>query len=473
MTTAAVTVRRRPARFRRVSLTAAGRLLRLELRRNVTPGLLLPLAALCWFAGPYRVPMEYGPFWEQRALVMLDHFAPLLGFAAGAAAWMGSREGRRRITDQVLATPRPGWARRLATLAATASWLLLGYLGLVAALYGVTATQATWGGPAWWPVAVGAAALAAACSIGFAFGVLIPSRFTPPLVVIGAFFLSLIGVSHDTNPYAQLSGTTGVPPADIGVFYRYPPDLAIVQVMFLGGLAVAALGVLGLPAASARRRLRPAAALVTAVGLAAAGTAAGLAGTAVSGANGLVIPALHDAAAEGPIPYAPVCSGAAIPVCVHPAFRPYQASVSAALDPVLDELAGLPGAPVRAVQLATSELNGTNWGADIRGTPPVLRFSLSQTSSSVIDGLQDNLVVTFVAGSNADGNGGTPAQQAVEAALLTAAGGHPASGLPQLGPAVSAAATRLRALPAAQRHAWLAAHLPALRAGHLTPAQIP
>jgi hypothetical protein len=114
-----------------------------------------------------------------------------------------------------------------------------------------------------------------------------------------------------------------------------------------------------------------------------------------------------------------------------------------------------------------------NWGADIRGTSPVLRFALPQTSPSVVYGLQDILVVTFVAGGSADDNGVTPAQQAVESALLTAAVGQPQSGQPPPSPAVSAAATRLGAVPAAQRHAWLAAHLPALRAGDLTPAQIP
>jgi len=44
---------------------------------------------------------------------------------------------------------------------------------------------------------------------------------------------------------------------------------------------------------------------------------------------------------------------------------------------------------------------------------------------------------------------------------------------PPPAPQVSAAANRFAALPPAARHAWLAAHLPALRAGHLTPAQIP
>ena len=74
---------------------------------------------------------------------------------------------------------------------------------------------------------------------------------------------------------------------------------------------------------------------------------------------------------------------------------------------------------------------------------------------------------------------GSPAQQAVQAALLRGAG-IPFAAQPRLmaatrnvpgpgpGPAtgpVYAAARRLATLPAAARHAWLAAHLAALRAG--------
>ena len=40
-------------------------------------------------------------------------------------------------------------------------------------------------------------------------------------------------------------------------------------------------------------------------------------------------------------------------------------------------------------------------------------------------------------------------------------------------PQVATAATRFAALPAATRHAWLASHLAALRAGRLTLAQLP
>ena len=38
---------------------------------------------------------------------------------------------------------------------------------------------------------------------------------------------------------------------------------------------------------------------------------------------------------------------------------------------------------------------------------------------------------------------------------------------------IAAAAARFEALSPAARHAWLATHLPALRAGHITLAQLP
>jgi hypothetical protein len=82
---------------------------------------------------------------------------------------------------------------------------------------------------------------------------------------------------------------------------------------------------------------------------------------------------------------------------------------------------------------------------------------------------------------------GSPAQQAVQAALLRGAG-IPFAVQPKVmgtadnfpgpypdsatGP-VFAAAARLAALPAPARHAWLAAHLAALRAGRLTLKDLP
>src|SRR5206468_80520 len=82
--------------------------------------------------------------------------------------------------------------------------------------------------------------------------------------------------------------------------YRYLPDLSIAQVMFAVGLTAAVLGGLGLSAANGPR-LRWLTALVTAVGLGAAGTAVTLAGTGRLDPHGMiVIPALHDAASGQP-----------------------------------------------------------------------------------------------------------------------------------------------------------------------------
>ena len=72
------------------------------------------------------------------------------------------------------------------------------------------------------------------------------------------------------------------------------------------------------------------------------------------------------------------------------------------------------------------------------------------------------------------------AQQAVEDGVMIAAGSQPPLRIGQRGhlggpsPAqTAAAASRFASLPASARHAWLAAHLAALRAGMITVAQIP
>jgi hypothetical protein len=109
---------------------------------------------------------------------------------------MGSRDSRRHTADLVAATPRPRWTAWLITWTATTCWAVVLYLCGVAVIYGVTATQATWGHPLWWPVAAGCAELAVVSALGFAVGVLFPSRFTAPLAALGAFFLSVEGFNN-------------------------------------------------------------------------------------------------------------------------------------------------------------------------------------------------------------------------------------------------------------------------------------
>jgi hypothetical protein len=484
MTAVSAAARVRQPRAARFFPGSVARLMRLELRRSPWPW-MIPLLAALFFLDPYPTAMGYAAVWAVRASVIGNHLVPdLVPFAAGVSAWAGSREVRRNAADLVAATARAGWVRRGAALAAAFCWVLAVFLCFVAVLYAVTGYRATWGGPPLLPVAVGAAELAAACAVGFAAGVLVPSRFTAPLAAVGSYLVSLVAFRQAlgaTGGYALLSPMTSVPNVDAGVFYRFP-DLSIAQVMFLGGVAVAGAGVLGLPAAAAGRMLRRAAVVVTVAGVAAAGAGLGLAGTAHREARGVVIPALHDAASDRPLPYTPACGRVAgVPVCVHPAFRTYLRDITTALGPVLGEVAGLPGAPTRVQEIPTKDgipipLMGSI--ATIGGSPPVFDLPMPDPgglgAAAFIDSIRTDFVTTYIAGSGADVlTTGTPAQRAVEIALLEAAGVQKPPHVPPPPAAISAAASRLAALPAAARHAWLAAHLPALRAGHITLEQLP
>jgi hypothetical protein len=500
-----------------IPLTAA-RLLRVELRHNAMPFILPLIAGLFWFDS-YRPSLMQPPLWVLRTFWNMGQGHTIIDFGpfvAAVAAWMGSRDGRRGTGDLITATARPRWAAQLATWAATAIWAVGGYLAFVGVMFGVYASQGVLGSPPWWWVAVGAVAVLAFSAAGFAVGVFFPSRFAAPLAAFGSFLVLLMSSQtgfSDTSGWALIlpTNSNGNYQSPSGIFYPWLPDLPIARMMLLAGIAVAALGLLGLPRQAGSPGLRRAAAVVTLAGAVVAGTAIGLTTTARLGPAGYAIPALHDAANDRPAT-AGVCGHTAgIPVCLNPAYRPYLADVTAALHPVLAELAGLPGAPARVTQTAGS-YNSTEGGYDeamtISGHPPVLGVPLGTvnlpgtsgfTSATVPAGdfngqLQALAVHTFVGAGGGSGTPaqravppallGTPAQQAVQAALLQGAGLRFAAqprilgiaGLAPPGPpnrAVYAAARRLAALPAAARHAWLAAHLTALRAGQLTLAQLP
>jgi hypothetical protein len=489
------------------------RLLRIELRRSAMPWLLPLIAVLFWFDS-YRPSTGQAPlyvlrtFWNMGQGHTIIDFGPLV---AGVAAWMGSRDGRRRTADLVTATARPRWTAQLATWAATAIWAVGAYLVFTSVMFAVYAAQGVQGQPPWWWVAVGATAVAAFSAAGFAVGVFWPSRFAAPLAAFGGF-LALIMSSQtgfrDSTGWALIlpTNSNGNFQPDSGLLYPWLPDLPIARIMLLAGIVIAALGLLGLRARGDGPWLRGLAVAITAAGVAAAGTAVGLATTARLSADGIVIPALHDAASDRPFSYTPHCDQAAgIPVCLSPSYGRWLPEVTAALGPVFSEVAGLPGAPVRATQVGavySGGEGGDGQSMTIGGQPTVLSLSLGElglpgttatatgTATIFADQLRLLAVHAFVGAGN---DVGTSAQQAVQAALLQGVGvpfaAQPqlltTSGLPpwaqaaQNGPPGSAtgpvydAAGRLAALPPAARHAWLAAHLAALRSGHLTLAQLP
>ncbi|MGH3300326.1 MAG: hypothetical protein ACRDOK_01380 [Streptosporangiaceae bacterium] len=516
MTATSTPVPARSLQIRRRRGVAAARLMRLELCHNAMLWILPVAVAVFWFVS-YRKIMATPPVWVLRASdfqsgIAADFIVPVVG----AAVWMGSREARRHMTDLMTITARPRWTRLLGAWAATTMWALVGFLICLAVVYGVTAHEVTWGGPLWWPAAVAAACLPAYCALGFVAGVLLPSRFTAPVAAIASFFLLVLSTELITgsHSYWQISPVVAGPwdvgpdPA-VGIFYPYVPDLSIAQLMFLIGLVIAVLGVMALQGSA--RPVRVAAAALAAAGLLAAGTAVKLTGTGTLDAHGMMtIPALHDAASDRPIQFTPVCSRTPIPVCLNPAYASYLPAVTTGLDPVLLEIAGLPGAPVRVIQVAATYQQGAGnevaiglTGDPLRGEPPEFRLLLPDPTGGASLSMPEmaDLARTasgpdLIANLVGDGPGASQAQHAVAAALSlaarlpvtgsvghlrrsacssrTSADCHPAgSGVLAVSNSEYAAAQRFDALPLPARRAWLARYLPALRAGQIALAQLP
>lgn len=520
---AAIAEDARPSR-RRPPLLAA-RVLRTEIRHSAFVW-AIPLLAVLFIYDPFRTASGYPDLWTVRASVVLNKFWPdCVPFAAAFCAWAGSREGRRNVGDLLATTARPAWMRQLCSLAGTLAWVLGTFLAGTVALYVTTATVTTWGGPPIWPVVTGVVALTAVCALAFTLGALFPGRFTAPVVAVGMTVVTLVAFRQAVNasggPVGILSPDGSVPPNDAGVFYPVPPDVSIVRVMFFAGAALAAAGLLGLSprtggvgwrgaldtASGGGARLRTLATAVLAAGAALAVAGFGLAGTARGSVAGSTeIPVLHDSASGKPIPYTPACGGSSFRVCLHPAYRNYLSQAATSFAAVMPEVAGLPGAPVRAAEVPDQALPASvlqaNGDGVVTGTPPVYRFTMDNAvtlvpdSAQLQDGFQQDIVhavivgpagqiVTMKDGSQAfQPDTGTPAQQAVVNGLLKAIGSQPyATGGTGNGPGagnsqrqhaqIAAAAARFAALPAATRHAWLAANLAALKAGHITLAQIP
>jgi hypothetical protein len=513
----------RPARLR------TARAMRLEIKHSPVVW-ALPVLAVIFYLDTYRTATGLPPTWANHASVITGHMLTYICvFGAGLAAWAGTREGRRRTGDLLATTARAAWARQATVLAATAFWMVLAFLAETAAIYVQTASQATWGGPPLWPVAVGVLCTITACAIGFTTGTLFPGRFTAPIIAVVVFVLEFVGFKavdsaydfrFSGGSYAVLMPGQGLPHlVEAGVFYRIPPDVSIAQLIFMGGLLLVAAGLLALSpaarvpgvrglslAAAGGRSLILLAAAAIAAGVAASATAYSLAGTAQQSSltGNWEIPALHDAASDRPVPYTPVCTSAAFPVCIHPAFDGYLDAVSAALQPAAAEVAGLPGAPVRAELAVDDALPAA------AGTTSVYAYSGTGAGSvggswfggpagEVINsiwtqGYQQSFLFWFVSGpaQNASGNP-DPAQQAVADALLakigapapdlgpfTKAGGPspsqpgPGAAQPQASPAqIAAAASRFQSLSSAAQRAWLTTHVAALRSGAVTLAQIP
>ena len=530
MTAATAPVRARPRPAARAPGRAGARLLLLELRHSPMPWLLPLVAALFW-ATTYRKVMAQPPQWYPRAGTI--QIGALLAFASpvtGAAAWTAARDRRRHISDLVAVTARPRWTRLLAPWAATAAWAVAGFVACIGVLYGVTARQASWGGPLWWPVVLDVAAILALSAAGFTAGTLVASRYTAPVVTLGTFLAlgfstqPIVGAGSywDISPivagswdFGQRRGGHLLPlspgPAHSPGDVPGRPDLGGGSGLWVCPPAPAGDGCAPSNGGRSRRRScwrRH---------------GGGLAGTGRMDAHGMIaVPALHDAASDVPVHYTAVCSHAAVPVCLNPAYagylparRPRCGRCSARSRACRARRPGSARPPPTYRQGAGNEVAIGLDGPVLTGTPPVYRLVLpDQLSEPALTTQQwaaplrisdGSAIVASVTGA---GPGASPAQDAVATAIMLAAGvrlapppgsapvsgrapgagGCPRQRIPaRRGETLSgsgpgpigvsavpplaagspgyAAAQRFAAQPAAVRHAWLIRHLAALRAG--------
>ena len=511
----------RPAWNRSRSFQLAARIVWMEVRHSAFVW-ALPLLAVLFVYDPFLTASHYPALWTVRASVVPDKFWPVcVPFAAGFAAWAGSREGRRNADDLLAATARPAWTRQLCSLAGTLAWVLAAFGAGVGVLYVSIARAATWGGPPIWPVAAVAASLTAICALAFTLGALFPGRFTAPIVAVGISVLTLAvfsrAVSEGGTSVFALSPDGIVPGNDAGRLLPRRtgrldrPGHVLRRLHARGDRPARAVPAhrrrrlarrprsreRGRSGAARRRdrrlrgRRRPRHRRVR----------AGRHGRGVAGHG------RHRGSRPArlrrptqPIPYPPVCAdvaGGGFRVCLHPAFQRYLSQTANAFGPVIAELAGLPVTPVRAVEVAGQTLppivQQAGVDGDVTGNPPVYEFSMDGAIAQVPnaaqfqDGFQRDIVHAVVvgpigqltAGDNLVWNAGTPAQLAVVDGLLKAVGSQPYPACnpyalqcaPQ--PQVTAAAARFAALPAATRHAWLTANLAALKAGQISLARIP
>ncbi len=461
----------------RLRMPAAARLLRIELRRS-TMLVVLPLLAVLLGATEIRNDLGHPPLWAVRSMDLQIQVELTGAIVAAVAAWVATRDRRRHVTDLVLTSVRSQWSRQLTAWAAVTGWALVFYGACVAVVLGVTATQTKWGGPIWWLPAVGAAAIVAFSAVGFAVGSALPSRFTAPLVAIVALFAPQIGVIaiQHRHPWGRVSFAEGATVPGTATFVPFHPGLSIVQLLFLIGVAGVALGALALPRGAGGRRLRAVGAVATTLAVLTAGTGVALADTARETTQGIIVPALHAAADDRPLSAAQVCDHSAVPICVHPAYQAMLPVLSAQIDPLLDEVAGLPGAPERVV-IGSTTAAGSTAHAIVIG--PEVLISLGVTFDTAPPDLRTNVAVRVIQVVVAPGRVGIgPAQQAIAGALaqvmrLDVRDRESDSLLPAPGSPAAAAAQRFAALPAATRHDWLMTHVEALRAGQITLAEIP
>jgi len=168
------------------------RILSIELRRTVAPLLAVLFVAL-GAAMLYAVARYWSGRWTSMAMQQREYLFVLWPLTAAAGAWQGRREARTRSRELLATTARPRWQRAGQTAAALAIASVAGYLGMFAAGAVRAAPEAGYLPKGLLPiVAVGTLSVLTAVWLGLAVGSRLPSRLTPPAVLVGGLLVMMV-----------------------------------------------------------------------------------------------------------------------------------------------------------------------------------------------------------------------------------------------------------------------------------------
>ncbi|HTK11577.1 MAG TPA: hypothetical protein VL485_30675 [Ktedonobacteraceae bacterium] len=429
--------------------------------------LLAPVIIVVILLTPLAGHFNPVAIWNDRSYDVLSLLTLLGPFVAAVGAWEGARLRRLRKRN---GDENTVWVRQVTNWAKTVVWGLLFYLIIWASEFVITATQATWGSPLLGPPLVGTVAILSLSALGFAIGDLWSSRFVAPLVGVGLLaaeiWLSSLATMRNPIGYVTPNFATGL---SVSVWYGVRSDLIIIQLTFLSGVLAVALASLAIRRYRVSKKVYPS--ILTVCGI--VFILASFAGAMSSSADihGIRVPLLYNAATDRPIPYTPVCSRAALPVCVHPAYSAELSQLSALINRFAVPLIGIPGAPVQADQLPTNGFHiagnvlvvqpfaahASDWA---NPNEPFMRMLFSQIALGLVS-TSGRLTVS----PGGKYRSYTTTQQAIALYLLQQANMGVDSNILQVSNQARTFEQSFAMQPLGTRHAWLVLHYASLVQG--------
>lgn len=413
---------------------------RLELWRGIGKWLVVPLAALGIFAAEHDIPSG-AAIWPV-VMSALGISVELMGpFAAGAAAYAGSRSRRRGTDTMESLASRSTLAPGLVELFALLAWVLVAFLVVLAVVFIPAARSATWSGPDPTRTIAAGLGLLLEVAVGFAAGRVVPRRFTPLAVAVVIYAVVAYNVSIRSG--FQWALLTPVNLQQYDQFDRLNHAVPVGQTLWYIGLAIVAVSAWGL------RRDRTPAVIIAAI-----------AGFALSVSGGAVLIAQHGRSNQPGVTVTWSCAGSTPQICIHPALSPARAELDTAFAPIVDRLRGTPFAITRIEQRPR--------GIGSTPTPGAVAFALDDPSTAAVQlASQDVAVNSLGFGDSCFSDTGAKPGYYLSQLIAAWVAGKPALFVPG-SPAETRAQTWFDKLTDAQKRSWLATHDATIRRCNLS-----